>query len=540
MTDDRWIEFLKKEFEQERQEWLGLSSEDSRRVLGEMRDKHFAQFLKKGLPLGSDKWWQFTYVQNILRSIFQNAERNNVSDRHSINEELIADFPDVNRLHFHNGQLVEASIDSGLQWCTWDQLNADFPCWSWLVDCFRGEKKVAGNGDGLFHLAGAFPSGYILFVPDGYESSKALHIHSVFAAESAETLGKLNLHNRDMDTRNRAATTPFLKDEVVISSKGNPVQKLKHAFCREADLQLLLAQSRTRFEQDSPLKKRSHNLQSSDNNVNAAAAKSLPLGGWNFIFMGKGARLTLVENISHYGQVVVNTVSNVYHSEQSALRWIRVEQGSGSSCYFNQSISEMEKESSIDRLHFSLGSRFSRDRADVVHVGEKARSTLLGLSILKNKNQSDHRFNVHHLKPGGYSRQFCRGILNNESKGIFHGRVHVESWAKGVDCSQSAKNLLLSDRAHSCIQPELAIDCSEVQAQHGSAVGNFDPNEIFYLQTRGLDMKSAWELLIFAYIKDVLHQFPADSCLEHLNQMIHRNKSVLLNLANEVKKAQVT
>ncbi len=473
MTDDRWIEFLKKEFEQERQGWLGLSSEDSRRVLGEMRDKHFAQFLKKGFPSGSDKWWQFTYVQNILRSIFQNAERNNVSDRHSINEELIADFPNVDRLHFHNDQLVEASIDDGLRWCTWDQLNADFPCWSWLLDCFRGEKKVAGNGDGLFHLAGAFPSGYILFIPDGYESSKALHIHSVFAAESAETLGK-------------------------------------------------------------------HDLQDSDNNVNEAAAKVTPLGGWNFIFMGKGARLTLVENISHYGQAVVNTVSNVYHSEQSALRWIRVEQGSGSSCYFNQSISEMEKESSIDRLHFSLGSRFSRDRADVVHVGEKARSTLLGLSILKNKNQSDHRFNVHHLKPGGYSRQFCRGILNDESKGIFHGRVHVESWAKGVDCSQSAKNLLLSDRAHSCIQPELAIDCSEVQAQHGSAVGNFDPNEIFYLQTRGLDMKSAWELLIFAYIKDVLHQFPADSCLEHLNQMIHRNKSVLLNLANEVKKAQVT
>ena len=115
-------------------------------------------------------------------------------------------------------------------------------------------------------------------------------------------------------------------------------------------------------------------------------------------------------------------------------------------------------------------------------------------------------------------------------KVFFHGRAYIHPSATDTTCRQSAKNLLLSDKAHSCIQPELAIDCSKVQAEHGSAVGSLNPDELFYLQTRGMDAKTAKEFLIFAYIKEVFALFPQNPALENLNQMIQQNKNTLLNL----------
>ena len=249
----------------------------------------------------------------------------------------------------------------------------------------------------------------------------------------------------------------------------------------------------------------------------------------NFIFLEKGAEITLIESVSTHKKSV-NMVTDVKTSSCSSLKWLHLDQSSPYSFYLNQVRCDMEKASRMDRLSFSLGSELSRDIVDVHQLEEKVHSTLLSLALLKDKACRDQRFYIHHSKKEGYSRQFCRGILNDRAKNIFHGKISVSSEATQTDCAQSVKNLLLSSTADSYTQPELEINCGDVKAQHGATAGQINKDEVFYLQTRGLEEKKAFELLMTGYIKDVINQFPEKNLVESLIKNIQKNKSLYLNL----------
>ncbi|MDE0118829.1 MAG: SufD family Fe-S cluster assembly protein [Bdellovibrionales bacterium] len=250
----------------------------------------------------------------------------------------------------------------------------------------------------------------------------------------------------------------------------------------------------------------------------------------NFIFLNEQADITFIESVSTSIPILVNSVTSVKNSQDSSLKWLHIDQGQSTSFYLNQVHCDMEQSSSMNRLGFSFGSGFSRDTVEVWHLGEKARSVLLGLSILKKKVLRDQRFYVHHAQKEGYSRQFSRGILNDKAKNIFHGKVHVAFKATQTDCAQSAKNLLLSSTADAYAQPEMEINCGEVKAQHGATTGPLSRDEIFYLQSRGLEYRAAVEFLVMAYITDVLNQFPDKKLVQHLTQDIWKNKHLYLNL----------
>ena len=249
----------------------------------------------------------------------------------------------------------------------------------------------------------------------------------------------------------------------------------------------------------------------------------------NFIFLEKGSEVTLIESVSTQKNLI-NMVTDVKSSPSSSLKWLHLDQGLPNSFYLNQVHCDMEKESSMDRLSFSLGSGLSRDNIEVYQLGEKVHSVLLSLSLLKQKAFRDQRFYIHHSKKEGYSRQFSRGLLNDYAKSIFQGKIYVSTNAIQTNCAQSAKNLLLSSTATAYTQPELEIHCGEIKAQHGATAGQINKDEVFYLQSRGLEEKKAFELLMMAYIQDILNLFPNKNLVTQLIHKIQTNKSNYLNL----------
>ncbi len=247
----------------------------------------------------------------------------------------------------------------------------------------------------------------------------------------------------------------------------------------------------------------------------------------NFIFMEEGAKLTLTENISATNSSLINIVTDTYLSQKSALNWA-VQDGSLSDAQvLSHNLCNIQKSANLNYLNVNFSQGVSRNRVDVIQSGAKAYSKLLGLCVLKQNSFSDQRFFVQHLKPSGVSRQCYRGVLDDSAQSVFHGKIHVHTKARNTDCKQSAKNLLLSNQARSCIQPELAIDCAEVKAQHGASSGELNQDELFYLQSRGLDKKSALKFLILAYINDVLCQFPEKKIITKISSNI-QNKLLSL------------
>ena len=108
--------------------------------------------------------------------------------------------------------------------------------------------------------------------------------------------------------------------------------------------------------------------------------------------------------------------------------------------------------------------------------------------------------NVKHIGVGGRSRQTVRSVLNDKAVGSYLGKVEVARGAQQTDAEQSVKAMLLDRGATANCKPELEIYADDVKCAHGATVGELDPMQLFYAQSRGLDPAGARALLLEGFI----------------------------------------
>jgi Fe-S cluster assembly protein SufD len=120
---------------------------------------------------------------------------------------------------------------------------------------------------------------------------------------------------------------------------------------------------------------------------------------------------------------------------------------------------------------------------------------------------------VRHLEPDAISRQVVRSVLGGTATGTYLGRVHVARGAIGTDGEQSIRAMLLDRTATANARPELEIYADDVKCAHGCAVGELDPQGLFYLQSRGLPPAEAKKLMLHAFIAEAFVGAPEGEAL---------------------------
>ena len=112
-------------------------------------------------------------------------------------------------------------------------------------------------------------------------------------------------------------------------------------------------------------------------------------------------------------------------------------------------------------------------------------------------------------------------IVDGKARAIFNGQIFVAKGAQGTDAQQQSRNLLLSEAARVDTKPQLEIYADDVKCSHGAAVGQLDPEELFYLQSRGMNADDARNLLTYGFAADVLTHIPVASLRRALRQARH-------------------
>jgi Fe-S cluster assembly protein SufD len=130
-----------------------------------------------------------------------------------------------------------------------------------------------------------------------------------------------------------------------------------------------------------------------------------------------------------------------------------------------------------------------------------------------------HSF-LHHAEPSASSHQLHKCIVDGKARAIFNGQILVAPRAQGTDARQQSRNLLLSDAARVDTKPQLEIYADDVKCSHGAAVGQLDPEELFYLQSRGLNADDARNLLTYGFAADVLTHVPVASLRRALRHLV--------------------
>ncbi len=215
------------------------------------------------------------------------------------------------------------------------------------------------------------------------------------------------------------------------------------------------------------------------------------------IHLDDGASATVVETRIGGGDFGgSNTRTTITLGAQASLDHIVLQDVASTQVHLGH-VDATQGAGSVLRAHlFNLGARYGRVGYDVCLAGEGARAELTGLYFGIGNQTLDQQVTVVHGAPDCTSRQSFRGILDDESTGVFNGGIDVRPGADGTDAEQSNDNLLLSDRAEANTQPRLEILADDVVCKHGATVGQLDSNALYYLRTRGIPEAEARRLLI--------------------------------------------
>lgn len=154
--------------------------------------------------------------------------------------------------------------------------------------------------------------------------------------------------------------------------------------------------------------------------------------------------------------------------------------------------------------HVTFTASLVRSNLNILPDAEECETHLTGICLVQGASHVDVHSLVDHAKPGCMSNELYKFILDDTATGVFNGKVLVRQDAQQTNAYQTNRCILLSRKAQMYSKPELEIYADDVRCSHGATTGQLDDEAIFYLRSRGLDLKSARLLLLEAFARDVL------------------------------------
>ena len=166
----------------------------------------------------------------------------------------------------------------------------------------------------------------------------------------------------------------------------------------------------------------------------------------------------------------------------------------------------LEKNSHLEYFILSKGSKFLKHDINCSLNNEYGSVVLNGIIDLDDKKHHEIKTNINHNEENCKSYQLIKSVLNENSKGIYQGKIYVNSKAQKTDGYQLSRALLLSDEVEFNAKPELEIYADDVKCSHGSTSGNVDEDSIFYLMSRGLSYEQSKKLLTNGFLNEVIEK----------------------------------
>ncbi len=242
----------------------------------------------------------------------------------------------------------------------------------------------------------------------------------------------------------------------------------------------------------------------------------------NLIVAGDNSQATIVEDyVSLNGGVAFsNAVTEMVVGDSGVLSHSLLARENARA--FNVSTLRVQqgRSSSVTSHSVLLGGALVRNNVHPVMGGEGGECLINGLFMATGRQHMDNYMKVEHASPHCSSRQFYNGILDGQSRGVFHGRIIVHKDAQKTDAKQTNRNLLLSEDAQIDTKPQLEIYADDVKCTHGATIGQIDEDAIFYLRSRGMAKESARALLLFAFAEESLQRMQVEPIRRHLEELV--------------------
>jgi Fe-S cluster assembly protein SufD len=243
----------------------------------------------------------------------------------------------------------------------------------------------------------------------------------------------------------------------------------------------------------------------------------------NLIIVGARGKLNVIETYVGIGQssYFTNVVTEIMLEENSVLEHDKLQMEGEKAFHIGTTQIQMNASTRYTANSISLGASITRNTLTAVLDAEGCECTLNGLSIGLGNQTIDNHTAIDHAKPQCNSHELYKTILDGSAKGIFNGKIFVRKDAQKTDAKQTNKTLLLSDEATINAKPQLEIFADDVKCTHGATIGQLDDEQLFYLQSRGIDAAVARDILTTAFAGDIINKISFEPLRRQIEKLIH-------------------
>jgi Fe-S cluster assembly protein SufD len=242
----------------------------------------------------------------------------------------------------------------------------------------------------------------------------------------------------------------------------------------------------------------------------------------NLVIAEANSKLTVVESYISTGNVAyfTNAVTEILAGDNAKVEHIKLQDEALDAFHIATIAGEFGRASNVTVHSFALGAKLSRTNIRTKLAGEGLECILNGLYLTRGEQLADHHMIVEHAQPHCASHEYFNGILDDKSKGVFHGRIYVHPIAQKTDAKQTNKNLLLSDDATADTKPQLEIYADDVKCTHGATIGQLNDESIFYLRSRGIGTDTARQMLIHAFAGEIIERIKCEPAREEMDKLV--------------------
>jgi Fe-S cluster assembly protein SufD len=249
----------------------------------------------------------------------------------------------------------------------------------------------------------------------------------------------------------------------------------------------------------------------------------------NLIVVEENADITIIEDFQNSnGEKFYNHVSEVFINQNAEVNYSLLQLHNQNTTSINYVEARLERDARYHITTVTLDGKLVRNNVNAYMDGENALATLNGLFIGKESNQIDNHILVDHRVPNCNSHQVYKGILDDESTGVFNGKIFVQKDAQKTNAYQSSKAVLLSDEASMNSKPQLEIFADDVKCSHGAAIGQVSKNELFYLLTRGIDKETARGILTYAFANEIINAIKLPELKTYLDEKLKEKLNITI------------
>lgn len=235
---------------------------------------------------------------------------------------------------------------------------------------------------------------------------------------------------------------------------------------------------------------------------------------------GPDSELTVVERFVGDVASLVAAVVEIHAHPSARVRYLAVNELGTAAWLVAHQAGVAERDATLSLATVAFGGAYARTRTECRLVGQGAHAEQLGVSFGEGDQMHDLRVLQEHVAPRTTSNLLFKGAVQDRSRSVYTGLIRIGPEARGSSAFQTNRNLKLSEDAWADSVPNLDIETNDVKCSHASTVGPVDPDQRFYLESRGVPPTVAERLIVLGFFDEVLARLPDPSLQPELHDIV--------------------